>query len=194
MDPRWIDRIIETTGWIQTERHQFDWAATEERLGTRLPADYKKLAEIFGPGMFREWLGLILPVDYEFHWTDIVTHWSNSLRLADEGFAARWEPYGLHPKPGGLLHWAFTPDGHLSFYWAVEGDDPERWPVIVGHEEDDVLVRYEHSTAEHVYSELTEVLDKYREHNLQGFITLEELIARDGPPGRRTANEHPPAS
>lgn len=65
MDRRWIDRIITTVGWTQTERHSFDWAATEQQLGPRLPADYKELAEIFGPGMFGEWLGLFLPVDYE---------------------------------------------------------------------------------------------------------------------------------
>jgi hypothetical protein len=182
MDRRWIDRIIATTGWTRTEPHPFDWGATEQQLGTRLPADYKELAEIFGPGMFGEWLGLFLPVDYEFYAIDIVTEWSYSLRLADQLYAFWSEPYGLHPKPGGLLQWGFTPDGHLSFYWSVESDDPDHWSVIVGHEDDALLDRYEHSTTEHVYRELADVLDRHSEHNLQGFITLNELTARDPPP------------
>ena len=170
MDRRWIDQIIATTGWTRTERHSFDWAGAEEQLGTRLPADYKELAEIFGPGLFGEWLGLFLPVDYELHALDIVSNWSYGLRLAEEAYPFRLEPYGLHPKPGGLLEWGFTPDGHSTFYWAVESDDPDRWPVVVSHEDDPSLDRYERSTAEHVYRELADVLDRHRERSLQGFM------------------------
>jgi hypothetical protein len=183
MDRTWIDRIIAATGWTRTEeRHSFDWAATEDQLGTRLPADFKELAEVFGPGMFGEWLGLFLPVSYEFYAVDIVS-WSRSFGHDLVKDSPLWDPYGLHPKPGGLLDWGFTPDGHLSFYWAVEGDDPDRWPVIVGYEDGASLDRYEHSTTEHVYRELTRVLDKYSEYNLQGFAPLDEPTVHDRPTG-----------
>jgi len=61
---------------------------------------------------------------------------------------------------------ATTPDGRLSFYWAIESADPDQWPVIVSREDDILLDRYEHSTTEHVYRELADVLDRHSEHNL----------------------------
>lgn len=44
MDRTWIDRLIAAIGWTAAPRHSFDWAATEEQLGVRLPADYKESA------------------------------------------------------------------------------------------------------------------------------------------------------
>ena len=174
MDRTWIDRIIAVTGHTGTERHVYDWAAAEQQLGVRLPTDYKELAETFGPGMFGEWLELMLPTGDGEYGSDLLATWSRNLTPDTAGFTL-WEPYGLHPKPGGLLEWGSTPDGQMHFYWAVEGDDPERWPVISAGD-DYLFDRHEYTTAEQVHRELTRVLDTY--DGLQGFITFEELVAR----------------
>jgi hypothetical protein len=181
MDRTWIDNIIAATGWAATERHDFDWAAAEEKLGLRLPTDYKELAEIFGPGMFGAWVGLMLPTGDGSYGLDLLATWSRKREPDMAHCAPLWEPYGLHPKPGGLLEWGYTPDGVLSFYWAVEGADPDRWPVIVGRETDTLFDRYEHTTAEHVYRELTDALKGPYAAGLPGFITLDELATRWAP-------------
>lgn len=174
MDRTWIDRIIAVTGHTETERHVYDWAAAEQQLGARLPADYKELAETFGPGMFGEWLWLMLPTGDGKYGEDLLATWSRNL-AHDTAGSAMWEPYGLHPKPGGLLEWGGTPDGQVMFYWAVEGDDPDRWPVVVAGD-DFLFARHEYTTAEQVHRELTRVLGAHE--GLQGFITIEELVAK----------------
>ncbi|MFJ8478366.1 hypothetical protein [Kitasatospora sp. NPDC094011] len=39
-------------------------------------------------------------------------------------------PYPVYPEPGGLLYWASNYNGDHCF-WLTEGDDPDRWPVVV---------------------------------------------------------------
>ncbi|MEW2621533.1 hypothetical protein [Streptomyces sp. NPDC048106] len=99
-DVDWVRRLIRITGWTYPARRpDVDWAGVESRLGTALPADYKRMVETFGEGAFDGFLGL------------------------DQ------EPYaGL--REDGLLVWAGTEHEDL-YCWRIEGDDPDRWPVVV---------------------------------------------------------------
>jgi len=38
--------------------------------------------------------------------------------------------YPMYPEPGGLLTWGENEQGDL-FWWLTEGDDPDRWPVVM---------------------------------------------------------------
>ncbi|MEU1401221.1 SMI1/KNR4 family protein [Streptomyces sp. NPDC005728] len=80
-----------------------DWAAAEARLGVRLPADYKLLAETYGWGEFCDYLYLRTPFGTSPH---------NGLERYD-----------------GLLVWGTTTDAD-RLCWRTEGD-PEEWPVVV---------------------------------------------------------------
>ncbi|MFD8971175.1 hypothetical protein [Streptomyces sp. NPDC059593] len=58
-DEDWVERLIGITGWILPPRRpDVDWAQIEERMGTRLPRDYKRMVETFGEGAFDDYLQL----------------------------------------------------------------------------------------------------------------------------------------
>ncbi|MFD8688247.1 SMI1/KNR4 family protein [Streptomyces sp. NPDC059651] len=99
-DVDWVDRLIRITGWTQpAQRPDTHWAELESRLGTALPADYKRMVETFGEGAFDAWLSL-----NQEPWTEL--------------------------REDGLLIWAGTEHEDL-YCWRVDGDDPNRWPVVV---------------------------------------------------------------
>ncbi|MFF7973559.1 SMI1/KNR4 family protein [Streptomyces sp. NPDC007905] len=81
-----------------------DWAEVEARLGVRLPADYKLLAETYGWGEFCDYLYLRTPFGTSPH---------NGLERYD-----------------GLLVWGGTLDAD-RLCWRTEAADPDRWPVVV---------------------------------------------------------------
>ena len=51
-----LDGLAGLAGVSLTRGVAFDWAAIEADLGTRLPADYKLLAEAFPGGWFRQFV------------------------------------------------------------------------------------------------------------------------------------------
>ncbi|MFB7512718.1 SMI1/KNR4 family protein [Streptomyces sp. NPDC056144] len=96
----WLERLKHITGWTQPDRRPgLDWAETESRLGTALPADYRRLVETFGKGGFDGFLDL-----NQEPWTTL--------------------------REDGLLVWAGTEHENL-YCWRTDGDDPDRWPVVV---------------------------------------------------------------
>lgn len=154
-EPSWVDRVVAVTGWTDDRRAPaVDWAAVETRLGTALPGDYKELVERFGYGDFDDYLGLLLP-DGPPGSLDLVTFNEFWARAAAEDGGRWWEPYGLHPAPGGLLQWGST-EGRTSFSWLTEGADPERWPILVMGEDYADRHRFDGSTAEFIHRLLTD--------------------------------------
>ncbi|MER5986988.1 SMI1/KNR4 family protein [Streptomyces sp. NPDC001787] len=66
-DEDWVERLIGITGWtLPPQRPGIDWAQIEDRVGTRLPGDYKRMVETFGEGSFDGYLGL-----NQEPWTDL---------------------------------------------------------------------------------------------------------------------------
>ncbi|MFH7339051.1 hypothetical protein [Streptomyces sp. KHY 26] len=99
-DVDWVRRLVRITGWTEPAwRPDVDWAEPESRLGTTLPRDYKRMAEMFGQGAFDGFLDL------------------------------NPEPW-THLREDGLLIWASTEHEDL-YCWRTDGDDPDRWPVVV---------------------------------------------------------------
>ncbi|WP_406460237.1 SMI1/KNR4 family protein [Streptomyces sp. NBC_00111] len=115
----WMERLIRITGWSQpAERPDVHRAEVESRLGTVLPADYKRMVETFGEGAFDAYLSL-----NQEPWTSL--------------------------KEDGLLIWAGTE--HEDVYcWRAEGDDPDRWPVVVRSFDGRDDVRFDYQTAQFV--------------------------------------------
>ncbi|WP_407835338.1 SMI1/KNR4 family protein [Streptomyces sp. DSM 116496] len=63
----WMERLIRITGWTQpAQRPDVNWAEVESRLGTALPADYKRMVETFGEGAFDAYLSL-----HQEPWADL---------------------------------------------------------------------------------------------------------------------------
>jgi len=152
-DASWVERVVAVTGWAG-EARTTDWAAVEKRLGTRLPSDYKQLAEIFRNGAFDGFLSLYAPED-GVPGMDFAEHAEYLARFSTRNGTGLWEPYDIYPAPGGLLQWG-TSEQADQYYWLTEGDDPERWPVLASEDIPDTWSRFDGSAAEFVFRMLTE--------------------------------------
>ncbi|MEU5303897.1 hypothetical protein ACH4YO_28260 [Streptomyces noursei] len=152
-DASWVDRIVAVTGWDPQRTRTVDWTAVEARLGTALPGDYKRLAELFGLGAFDGFLQLSVP-DAPFKSSDIVRQSQWLAEWARAHGNRLWEPYALFPAPGGLLEWAGSEQAD-RFYWLTEGPDPDKWPIVMSEEIPDSWQRFDGSTAEFIHRMLT---------------------------------------
>ena len=140
------------TGWSGKAR-TVDWEAVEAPLGTRLPTDFKQLAETFGYGAFDGFLSLYVP-ESDVPGMDFVETRSTGRVPARSG-TSLWGPYGIHPAPGGLLEWGSSEQAD-QYYWLTEGDDPDRWPVLASEDIPDSWTRFDGTAAEFVFRMLTE--------------------------------------
>ncbi|MFC9931738.1 hypothetical protein [Streptomyces sp. NPDC127190] len=120
----WGERLCALTGWEPVPRPAVDWAAVEADLGTALPADYKEIVGLFGPGGFDDYVDLLIPGVLGM---DLVV-WA---RTAAQ-YSGLFEPYDCYPAPQGLLRWGSS-EQELDFVWQTGvGDGPDDWPVLVG--------------------------------------------------------------
>ncbi|MGW5349554.1 hypothetical protein ACWERV_03420 [Streptomyces sp. NPDC004031] len=104
----WADRLRTVTGWEPIPGPRADWPAIEAALGTRLPADYKEIADVFGEGSFDGCVEVLVPAP------DL----------------APWTPDELtDPAAEGLLPWACSEQG-LVLLWRTRPGDPGAWPVV----------------------------------------------------------------
>ncbi|MFI1050219.1 hypothetical protein ACH4U3_31370 [Streptomyces griseoruber] len=110
-----------------------DWAAVEEWLGTRLPADYKRLADRYGPVDFGKYLWVHVPcADERFDYGTWLgrTHREARIALRD---LPREERFAVRPEPGGLLAWGCSRGTDDLFWDTSVSDDPDAWTVVVRH-------------------------------------------------------------
>jgi hypothetical protein len=107
-----------------------DWAAVEDRLGSTLPADYKRFVDHVGAGQLggvRVCVPNAPAVEYDlFTLVDRVTAQAEAFRPTTS------PPFNapFHPQEGGLVPWGEL-DGGFTFFWSPAGDHPDAWPVVV---------------------------------------------------------------
>ncbi|MEU5881830.1 SMI1/KNR4 family protein [Spirillospora sp. NPDC047279] len=133
----WVDRLIAVVGGTPAPEPAPDWAATEARLGTRLPGDYKKIVETYGAqGLFDGFYRVLAPHELLDH---------TGTRAGDH------PPF---PAKGGALPWSNNEEEDL-FFWITEDEDPDRWPVYaVDNCGDETL--YEGSAAQYLLGLMTD--------------------------------------
>ncbi|MET3985780.1 SMI1/KNR4 family protein [Streptomyces sp. PvR034] len=108
-----------------------DWEGTERALGVALPADYKRLVETYGDGVFDGTIWLLVPGS-AYQDCDL------RLRTAerDEDLAYLWEageakPAELLEAGARVLPWAFEEGTGAFLYWLVRpGQHPDEWTVL----------------------------------------------------------------
>ncbi|MGW4890804.1 SMI1/KNR4 family protein [Kitasatospora sp. NPDC004240] len=141
--PTAVERLVALTGRRAAPR-PFDWDSVERRLGTRIPQDYKRLAEAFGAGSFDHDLELLAPGAGLLDLTRITADRSD---FADPA------------PPGGpefvLIEWASTSAEH-SLCWLVTEHDPDRWPVHARYDKFDPWERFDCSASEFLHAMLTD--------------------------------------
>ncbi|MGK5642843.1 hypothetical protein ACSNOK_31750 [Streptomyces sp. URMC 126] len=107
-----------------------DWEKAERALGTALPADYKRLVETYGAGLFDDTIWLLAPdsahADCDLH---------AQTRERDEILPALWKfeekPACLREAGARVLPWAFEEGTGAFLYWLVRpGRHPDDWTVL----------------------------------------------------------------
>ncbi|MET9383188.1 SMI1/KNR4 family protein [Streptomyces sp. NPDC002928] len=151
----WVSRVLETVA--QDNLHlEIDWNAIEHELGTRLPDDFKELAESIGVGEFSEYLY----VDTSDKLDDFsVLGDLASIRRALERrpVAVRvYEPYQIFtPGEVGLLPWGRAVQEGVEFYWLAGGENPSQWPILARLDPSEEWYRFDMTVSEFVFRMLT---------------------------------------
>lgn len=130
-----------------------DWNGTEAELGTRLPDDYKALAERYGPGTFCDYLTLYHPHG--------VTEYVNLTGPMPGRIRSQLRTdydHGTHPvpyDPDHLFACGVTGNGEYLFWISEPADEPERWQVAVNEARGPVWFTYEGDITGFLVSVLT---------------------------------------
>lgn len=106
------------------------WTDLFEELGTRLPHDYVALMDLYGAGIWRDWLRFHTPLrEGKVCFTEHIDYFTEAYSSLKESFPEDF-PLTVWPEPGGVLPFANSIDGdHLG--WLTQGDDPDSWPLIM---------------------------------------------------------------
>jgi hypothetical protein len=105
------------------------WRKIEERLGTKLPRDYREFVFTYGSGLFAGFYRVYNP----FAASEYIGLLPQSKRVcginreAQRSFPSRF-PYPYYPDPGGLLPWGNDENGN-DYFWLIEGP-PTKWVVV----------------------------------------------------------------
>lgn len=129
MSDTWVRSLAAEVGLTAERRYTVSWARAEAEVGFQLPEDYKHLVETFGPGLFDEFVTLMVPGVENPH-IELAKHAELCFEIQralilDENFC--W-PYAAPGEPGCLLNWAVTANGDF-LYWKTEGA-PDDWTVV----------------------------------------------------------------
>lgn len=106
-----------------------DWPDIEQRVGTKVPEDYKQFINAYGGGCFVNFLWVYSPFAPSWH----IMKWRNEVldayRSAQKAFPQYAPPFPAFPSLGGLLPWGQTDNGDCLF-WLTTGR-PVTWTVVV---------------------------------------------------------------
>jgi hypothetical protein len=111
----------------------YDWDEIEDDLGTRLPADYKLLAQAFPGGWFRQFVRPAKPARQYGDGPWLLGEWAAGKIEGLRQWRAQGDgtvPYPVYPEPGGLLLWGGLRDGGYAC-WLTSPREPEGWPVVI---------------------------------------------------------------
>ncbi|MGW0607437.1 SMI1/KNR4 family protein [Streptomyces sp. NPDC002640] len=109
-------------------RAVIDWAGLEQGLGTRLPSDFKHLAEwypAFDIGGF-----LLVRIPERGQEGRFLQGILATLEVLSDAWLEPRLGLSAHPAPGGLLPWGESCDCD-KFMWRTTGSTPEDWVVTV---------------------------------------------------------------
>ncbi len=109
------------------------WRAAEDRLGLRLPNDYKALIDLYGAGHWVNFLEIMNPFQSWQHAQapDFYTWAQKRLHGLDDGPKLRpgySAAFVEHPTPNGLFPFGYD-DNSGTLCWQVSGQ-PDSWRIV----------------------------------------------------------------
>jgi hypothetical protein len=134
----WARKLADAAGWDGPAAEELDWDDVELRLGVELPADFKRLSEIFGAGEFDDWLRV---------YAAVVPEQLARRRAGWDAYPDLLDPYRLFADGVGLIPWGDSEQGD-TFYWLADEDRPaDTWPTVA-YLDDLSWTRYEMTMSE----------------------------------------------
>lgn len=105
-----------------------DWDAMEDTLGFRLPGDYKRLCDAYGPGCFGDFIGIRHPLGAT-DWISLTGPMATTVgrQLAADRASGRPVPH----DPRKLFAVGVTDNGEYLFWVTEPKDQPDRWRIAV---------------------------------------------------------------
>ncbi|MFI6285169.1 histone-like nucleoid-structuring protein Lsr2 [Streptomyces sp. NPDC051018] len=113
----------------ETSPRPVGWDDVETRLGIRLPGDYKRLASVYGPGVFAGCIHVFHPHGAS-EWVDL----TGPVPAGAREQLSRDRERGTHPVPHDprrLFAMAGTDNGERLFRITDPQDAPDTWRVTV---------------------------------------------------------------
>ena len=116
-----------------------DWDLAERQAGSRLPADYKALVEMYGPGSWDGFLHVFQPMCENQH-IDLARQQEPALWALDY-LQVRGEPM---PYPlSELMAVAGTDNGDTVYWLERPHEDPDAWTIVVNEARGPEWVAYD---------------------------------------------------
>ncbi len=126
--------VNDLTALVQPTRaltEQLDWTNIEHQLGHRLPQDYKRIVEAYGPGAFDGFIWVLQPSGANQN-LDLRRQRDVQLAGLRELQAGGEEvPFGLEIGNEELVPWAITDNGDVCYWVRSSSQDPDDWIVTV---------------------------------------------------------------
>lgn len=130
------------------------WDEIEDILGLRLPSDYKRIVQDYGPGTFDRFLWVLQPSSNKY--IDLLRQCHvrlDALRvLAESGEAV---PYDLSRGREEIIPWAFTDNGDVCFWVTSSSDDPDEWTIAVNEGREPLWMTFGGSASEFLVAVLS---------------------------------------
>jgi len=134
---------------------EFDWAGIERRLDHRLPLDYKRMVEVYGPGVFDGFIWVLQPSGTNEN-LDLRRQRDAQLAGLRELRASGEEvPFGLEVGNEELVPWAITDNGDVVYWVRSVPDDPDAWVVTVNEARGPQWITFDLSASEFLVAVLS---------------------------------------
>ncbi|WP_055591094.1 SMI1/KNR4 family protein [Peterkaempfera griseoplana] len=139
----YLDQLVRLLPPPPTPVAGLPWERSRQHVGFDFPQDYQAFVDLYGGGHIGAADGLRMFIYAPTSASRIRTtstgfkgfvdwHVAEMAPMFEGTDADHWGGtlYPVYPEPGGLLTWGENEQGDM-FWWLTEGDDADKWPVVM---------------------------------------------------------------
>ncbi|WP_351233332.1 SMI1/KNR4 family protein [Streptomyces sp. NPDC002133] len=151
------------------------WSAVEETLGIVLPADYKRLVQRYGGGLFAGVIWLLEPGCPDAMYDLVAQTAEREEILAELWEAGEERPSELHEGNARLVPWGYVEGAGHFLYWLVRpGVEPEEWTVILNEGRGPLWESYPASCSQFLLDVVAGTTTSFYFTNLEDIVASED--------------------